>query len=99
VAIGNQPSANLLNNMLSNYVSQMNKLCSQITQLQSYVVGAGAAGLQALPVPFTAADAASYVQAVNYLNTMAALWYGTAGQATAYNFQNQMNSLVGPSPS
>lgn len=98
MAIGNQPSAAQLNSILSNYVSQMNKLMAAIAQLQSYVVAEGAAGLEALDVPFTAPDAASYVQAVNYLNTMAALWYGTAAQATAYNFQNQMNSLVGPSP-
>jgi hypothetical protein len=98
MAIGNQPSVNQLNSMLSSYVSQMNKLCAQIAQLQSYIVATGVTGLEALSVPFTAADASSYVQAVNYLNTMAALWYGTAGQATPYNFQNQMNSLVGPSP-
>lgn len=99
MAIGNQPSASQLNITLSNYVSQMNKLCAAITQLQEYVVAVGSAGLQALPAPFAAPDADSYVQAVNYLNTMAALWYGTAGQATPYNFQNQMTSLVGPSPS
>jgi hypothetical protein len=98
MAIGNQPSANQLNNMLCSYVSQMNKLCALIVQLQSYVIAEGTAGLEALDVPFTAPDAASYIQAVNYLNTVAALWYGTAAQATPYNFQNQMTSLLGPSP-
>ena len=98
MAIGIQQSASQLNSMLASYVAQMNNLTANIVQLQDYVVFTGVAGLEALPNPFTAADAASYIQAVNYMNTVAQLWLGAAAQPTAYNFQNQMAQLLGPTP-
>ena len=99
MAIGNQSTAGQLNSMLARYVSQIDTVMASIATLQAYVVAVGADGLQNLSNPFTAADATDFINAVNYLNTMAALWYGSAGQADPYDFQNQLHSMLGPSPS
>jgi hypothetical protein len=98
MAIGTAQSVQTLNMLLVRYVTQMNDLANNIAQLQDYVTAVGADGLQALPSPFTSDDATSYVTAVSYLNTIAQVWLGTVAQPSTYNFQDQMASLVGPTP-
>jgi len=98
MSIGNQPSVAALNQSLSSYAIQMRELMTQIANLNMSIAQLGAAGLEALPAPpngtqYSSADAAAVIATAAIMNTVAAVYFGTATQATEYNFNNALCGL------
>lgn len=91
MSVGNQPTVASINQSLTNTALNLRNICGQITDLQEYISSLGTTGLQALG--FTAADAQNIVTLVGYMNTVAAVYFGTAAQPTASNFNAALTVL------
>lgn len=88
MAIGNQATPATLNALLSAYSVQLRQLMDVIRVYNQFVGNLGTAGLEA--IGYDSTDAAALVSAAAILNTVSALYYGTATQATAYDFDNAL---------
>jgi hypothetical protein len=91
MAIGNQPTVTSVNNDLSNYATQMRNLMQQVQEFNLEVAALGTTGLET--VGFNATDAANVVSTAAIMNTVSAVYFGTATQATLYNFNNALAGL------
>jgi hypothetical protein len=65
----------------------------QVKNLSTWIngQGTGLATLEALG--YSAADAQTALNMISSLNTMAGVYFGTATQATAFNFDNQLSQM------
>jgi len=90
MAIGEQPTVASMNQELTSYVQQIRALMTQIQGFTEDVNDMGAAGLQA--VGFASADATAYMTDAGYLTTIQGVYFGTATQATDFNFDNAFAS-------
>lgn len=93
MSVGQQPSSNDINMQLTALAIQMRKVMQSAADLSTYVNGQGngQATLQALG--YSAADATSALSMISYLNTVASVYFGTAAQATAFNFNQELSQL------
>jgi len=91
MSVGSQATTATVNNILTSYAVTLRNNCQQISNFNQFVSDLGTAGLEA--IGFAAADAASVISFAAILNTMAALFFGTATQATEYNFSNALAPL------
>jgi len=91
VAVGNQATTESINNQLTSYSVALRTLCQNISNLNQYVGNMGTAGLEL--AGYDAADAASVINFAAILNTVPAVFFGTATQATQYNFSNALAPL------
>ena len=91
--IGIQLTQAGLNQIAGTCANNLRDACYAIGNLQAQVVALGQPGLVALG--FTAADAQALTNVVNYLNTVAAIFQGTAAQPTPFNFQNAVAPVNG----
>lgn len=91
MAIGNQASVAGINSQLTSYAVQLRNLCDQIKIFNEFIGTLGAAGLETLG--FASADATAVVNTAAIMNTVSALYYGTATQATDYDFDNALSGL------
>lgn len=91
MAIGVQSTVQQVNQELSSYAIQMRNLMQEIQDFNMSIADLGTAGLEA--IGYTATDAPNVVSQAAVLNTMAAVYYGTATQATLFNFNNALSSL------
>jgi hypothetical protein len=91
MSIGNQTTVAAVNNMLSSYAVQMRNLMGAIRNEQEEVTDMGVAGLEALG--FDSADAASVISMFSYMNTISGVYFGTATQGTAFDFDNALSGL------
>lgn len=97
MAIGNSAglSASGLNNSLGSASVYMRNACQQVLEFVAIVNELGTAGLEAAPVSMDSADAAAFVAAADYLQTVAQVYYGTAAQASEFNFDNALAAARG----
>jgi hypothetical protein len=93
MAVGNVPSVAQLNGSIFQLASQLHTLMGQISGLQQWTVAEGTAGLEA--IGFDSADATTFMSLLNYMNTVASVYFGTATQPGEYNFDNQLCTLWG----
>lgn len=91
MAAGMQPTVTGINQALSSYAQQLRNLCWQISNLNLEIGQLGTAGLEA--IGYGAADAATVVNMAAILNTVAAVYAGTATQAAEYNFNTALAPL------
>ena len=82
-----------LNGQLGNVAVTLRNACQQAVNFFEGVNGLGAAGLEALG--FAAADATAFLAAANYMQTVGAVYYGTAAQTPAFNFDNALAAARG----
>lgn len=85
---GQQPTIAGLNGSLSSAAIQLRDLCAQITDLNLQVGKLGVTGLVALGTD--TATATDMVTKYAQINTVAALYFGTATQASAFNFNDAL---------
>lgn len=90
--VGNSPTSASLNAELAGLIIRLRGTCQDIAELQKQVTGIGTAGLQA--TGFTADEAAVYLNAVSYLNTVAGVYRGTATQGSTFDFDNALSGFV-----
>jgi hypothetical protein len=91
MTVGNQPAVSTINNALTMTALALRGVCQDIVNLNMTVANMGTAGLEALG--FDSADAASVVSQAAVLGTVAAVYYGSATQATEYDFNNALCGL------
>lgn len=92
--IGQQPSVLVIDSALTSYALQMRDLMRQIRDFNLQIGKLGAAGLVALqPAGYSPADASNAVAMAATLATPATLYFGTATQATTFNFNDALSPL------
>lgn len=97
MTVGMQATTASINQALTSYSINLRNDLANIANFQEFVVGLGAAGLQA--IGYSAADAASVLQYASYMATIAEIFAGTFGQApagaaaAAFNFGNALAPL------
>lgn len=83
-------NASYLNAALGQLATGLRNACQAIEPFWALVNSLGTAGLEAAPVSMSVADATAFFSAANYLQTMAAVYYGTAAQSPAFNFDSAL---------
>lgn len=91
MAVGSQPSQGNINQTLTTLALSLRDLANQIVDQRTYLNKLGTSGLEG--IGFTASDASTVLQQIDYLGTVADLYHGTATQATAFNFEDALTSL------
>jgi hypothetical protein len=91
MTIGPTLSENQVNNQISTIAVALRDACQNASNFQQWIVEQGTAGLEA--IGFSPADAASLLQTASYLNTIAAIYFGTAAQPSDFNFANATCSV------
>lgn len=93
MSVGNQATSAAINASLTALAVQLRDLCGQIRNFQTYVTTLGTTGLEG--AGYTAPDAASVQAMASYLNTIAGVYFGTASQASDFNFDNALSGTWG----
>jgi hypothetical protein len=88
MAAGQQPTLSGINGQLSACAVQLRDLCNTITDLNLQVGKLGTSGLQGIGASPT--DATDIVNKWATINTVAAVYFGTATQGTAFNFNDAL---------
>lgn len=88
---GQQPTVDLLNNQLTACALTMRDLMQKASDLNLQIGKLGSAGVVALGTDQATAD--DIVAKAAVLNTVAAVYYGTATQATEYDFNDALATL------
>ncbi len=101
--VGATIGSDQMNNMITSASVHLRDVMQVISNLNLSVngQGAGLAYLQSIGYsnvsnpanPGSVSDAALALSTISYLNTVAALYFGTATQATTFNFHNQLSSV------
>jgi hypothetical protein len=91
MTIGNQATVAGINQSLSSYAVQLRNPCEQLGDFNLFIAQLGMTGLVGLG--FAAADAANVIVQAAVLNTIAALYEGTATQAAEFDFNNALAPL------
>jgi hypothetical protein len=95
VSVGNQLSKAQIDGLISQYAVQMRVLMTAIQDLSQNVNGQGA-GLATLEAAgYDSTDAATALTAIGYLNTPAAIYFGTATQTSDFNFNQELSQYWG----
>jgi hypothetical protein len=93
MTVGSQNNSLAINGQIGDLINRLWDTCGDILKLQEYVVGQGSAGLQA--IGFDSTDATTVATVVNYLNTVAEIFFGSAAQTPAFNFSNELAPYSG----
>jgi hypothetical protein len=102
MAVGNQPTAQVINSTAGRVAVNMRQVMEAAKDLETQVNKLGTAGLEAAPISMSPADAAALITLVNYLSTVAGCYYGTVQQggsggtgAITFNFDDALSVLWG----
>jgi hypothetical protein len=93
MSVGNQPTKATIDNIITTCATQMRDTCDFVRKQFTYVSSFSAAQLEALG--YTAAEAAQIATLMGYINTPAAVYYGTGVQATQSNFDAALAPVWG----
>lgn len=95
MAIGFQTNQSIsqLNADLGRNAVALRDACQNAIQFFQGVNSLGVPGLEA--IGFSPQDAQDLFDAANHMQTVAALYYGTATQAVAFNFDNSLSEARG----
>lgn len=96
MSVGNQPTVSGLNAELGALAVNLRNQLQQVQNLFEYLVAiGGATGLET--IGFDTADANLYFNTMSYLSTVAQVFYGTATQASEFDFDNAICQAYGGS--
>lgn len=93
MAVGAAANVGAINTILAQLSVNLRNAMDAIRVQNTYISGLGTAGLEA--AGFSAADAASVLQMMGYMNNVAAVYYGTGTQAAASNFDAALSAMWG----
>jgi len=103
VPVGATIGSDQVNNVITALAVRLRDTCRQISDLNLAVngQGAGLAYLTSIGYSGTAnpanpggiSDAALALSVISYLNTVASVYFGTAAQTPAYNFDQQLSEV------
>jgi hypothetical protein len=99
MAVGNQPNASNINSVMGHIATDLRDWARRANQFHTAIDGMGAddpsRATALVALGFTQADATNLVYLANVLNTVAAIYYGTAAQTPAFNFDSALSPLWG----
>jgi hypothetical protein len=84
-----------VNGAITNLSTAMRNLMWQVDNLSKNVNGQGGGEAALVAAGFTSGDATTALAAISYLNTVAAVYYGTAAQTPAFNFDQELSQWWG----
>lgn len=91
MSVGGQLSASSVSQSITDLSVQMRNIMQAVVNLSVNVNGQ-ASGLATLEAAgYSAADAQTALNAISYMNTVAGVYFGTAAQASDYNFNQQLS--------
>jgi hypothetical protein len=93
MSVGVQPNSSQIDANLTILSNALRKVMEQLTDFALQVNNMGQNGLET--AGYSAADATTALQLVGYLNTITGVYYGTASQATDFDFNNALSALWG----
>ena len=100
MAVGSQPSQGNINSTLTQLALALRELSNDMLEQGEYLNGLGLAGLEALG--FTSDDAATVLQLIDYMTTVAGCYKGTVQQggtggtgAILFDFESALTPLWG----
>lgn len=103
--VGAQTSQATINGSITSCAVQLRQVCQQIHNLSTQVNGQGnglamleAIGFSSAPDPDNPGDISDALLAQNviaYLNTVAGVYFGTATQASQFNFDQELSQAWG----
>lgn len=93
MAVGAPANTGAINTVLAQLSVNLRNAMDAIRVQNAYISGLGLTGLEA--AGFSAADAASVLQMMGFMNNVAAVYYGTGTQATASNFDAALSVMWG----
>lgn len=88
MSVGNQTSVSQVNQQLSNFAVQIRNDMQSVQTWAQFVVNQGTAGLEV--IGYDSADAATLVTLADYFLNIAGVFFGTATQASAFNYENAL---------
>lgn len=91
MTVGTQLSKNQIDTLISNYATQMRNLMEAVQDLSLNVNGQGNGAAVLEVAGYDSGDATQTIAAISYLNTVAAVYFGTATQATDFNFNQELS--------
>jgi hypothetical protein len=91
MTVGQPASETGINGTLTTLALQLRELADDILEQWAYLNKLGTGGLQNLG--FSPADAQAALDAVDHMQTVAAVYKGTATQGTAFNFEDALTIL------
>jgi|SRR5215472_12792721 len=91
--VGQQSTDTQINGLLSLLSANMRNVCTQMKNLNEQINGGGNGLAYLESLGFSAADANSVIQYIGYFNTLSGVYFGTATQTPAFNFDNQLAAL------
>lgn len=91
--VGPQIQSTQVDNILSSLAVRLRDLASDILESSAYLNNLGLAGLET--AGYSAADAQTALNDIDFMTTIAQVYKGTATQAAEFNFENALTSLWG----
>ena len=91
--VGVNYTSSQIDSNLTILTNALRKVMEQLSDQTKQLDNMGVAGLET--AGYSAADAATVMQFVGYLNTVTGVYYGTATQATDFDFDNAFSALWG----
>lgn len=95
MSVGIQSSNSQLDNLMTQLTRQLRDLCATIGNLNAQVNGQANGTSYLETAGYAAADAATFLTYLGYLNTFAEIFEGSGTQATAFDFANALAPLYG----
>lgn len=91
--VGSNANSSTVDLALTSLATQMRQLMQNCEDLSTWINGQGQ-GLQTLEaLGYDAADAQQASTLIAYLNTVAGVYFGTATQASEFNFNNALSQV------
>lgn len=91
--IGNNVTDGTINNMLTQLSVTLRNSMQQIRDLSEWANGQGTGQATLMSVGYGSADAATALNMISYLNTVAEVYYGGAAQPSPFNFDQELSQI------
>lgn len=93
MAIGSRSSSGTVDQQLTDIAVSMRNIMQAAANMSRWINGRGGGQPLLESMGYSPADAAAALSSISYLNTVAAVYFGTAAQPTSFDFNNQLSSL------
>lgn len=105
MSVGNQTSKQIIDNQITGYATELRNVCTQIRQLQTQMAAQGNAEAFLASAGYSTAansgnpgglsDAAYAEELINYLGNVMGVYFGTATQPAAFDYDNALSQVWG----
>ncbi len=103
MAVGSTIGSSQMDNMITSFAIALRDACRKISNLSlsvngqgqglAYLQSIGYSGTPDAKNPGGVSDAQLALNVISYLNTVAGVYFGTATQATTFNFDQQLSEV------